>query len=700
MAIGDPILRGGIVKALLADIDLGEFNVANGLFKIPASIVQGDVFFVDVSGKIVRLAAGTNGYFLKTQGAAANPVWAAGAGGSTTWLALTDTPAAFTGQAGKYSKVNAGETGLEFGTPAGAGDMTKAIYDPNDDGVIAIAQTEADMKKSLFDAFTILYADADNTPLPLTVPASTLVGRKATGGIAALTAAEAKTLLAIAIADISDIPGTIATILTDHDKAAHDALEIDAGSVDGKEPGTTAGKIPYLDASAFLTLAQVVGNVPALDAAGKLILTGTGQIGTKTGDLGELWNKTTKIDHGADLAGLTDDDHTQYLLAAGSRALSADWDAGSHKITAEQLESDIAIGTAPLIVTSTTVVTNLNADKVDGADAGVATGNVFKIPAGIAQGDVFYVDASGNIVRLAAGTSGHFLKTQGAAANPVWAAGGDFMADGSVPMTGDLNLAAYGLKTTNLRFKEYSSNGFQLRNLADTEYRSIWLDNIYTTGGAGISPTVDDSMIGITGGPTYAAKILLYGANYATYGGRTFFTNTNAAKDNTVISGYFQGVTDTPKLVLEHGLLTDLIEEKTADAGVTIDSLLIKDGVAVEPASLTFVIDGGGVAITTGQKGHLEIPYGCTIDRATLLADQSGSIVIDIWKDTYANFPPTDADSITASAPPTISSAQKSQDSTLTAWTKTLTAGDILAFNVDSCTTITRVTLALKVTKN
>jgi hypothetical protein len=116
-------------------------------------------------------------------------------------------------------------------------------------------------------------------------------------------------------------------------------------------------------------------------------------------------------------------------------------------------------------------------------------------------------------------------------------------------------------------------------------------------------------------------------------------------------------------------------------------------------ASITFIIDGGGSAITTGQKGHLEIPFDCEIERVTLLADQTGSIVIDIWKDTYANFPPTSADSICGGNKPTISNAQKYQDSTLTGWTKTINAGDILAFNVDSAATITRVTLALKVKK-
>jgi len=116
-------------------------------------------------------------------------------------------------------------------------------------------------------------------------------------------------------------------------------------------------------------------------------------------------------------------------------------------------------------------------------------------------------------------------------------------------------------------------------------------------------------------------------------------------------------------------------------------------------ATLTFVIDGGGEAITTGLKGFLEIPFACTVTHATALADQSGSIVVDVWKDTYANFPPADADSVTASAPVTISSATKSQDATLTGWTTAIAAGDVLAFNVDSVTDIQRLTVSLRVTK-
>lgn len=116
-------------------------------------------------------------------------------------------------------------------------------------------------------------------------------------------------------------------------------------------------------------------------------------------------------------------------------------------------------------------------------------------------------------------------------------------------------------------------------------------------------------------------------------------------------------------------------------------------------AVISFVIDGGGSTITTGIKGDLEIPFACTITRATALADQSGSIVVDVWKDTYANYPPVDADSITASAPVTITTATKSQDSTLTGWTTSIAAGDTLRFNVDSVTTCQRCLVSLRVTK-
>ena len=55
-----------------------------------------------------------------------------------------------------------------------------------------------------------------------------------------------------------------------------------------------------------------------------------------------------------------------YVRTDGTTELTAGWDAGNYQIHAKTLKSDVPTGTAPLTVASTTKVTNLNADQVDG----------------------------------------------------------------------------------------------------------------------------------------------------------------------------------------------------------------------------------------------------------------------------------------------------------------------------------------------
>lgn len=114
--------------------------------------------------------------------------------------------------------------------------------------------------------------------------------------------------------------------------------------------------------------------------------------------------------------------------------------------------------------------------------------------------------------------------------------------------------------------------------------------------------------------------------------------------------------------------------------------------------SISVILDGGGSVLTTGLKGFVEVPYNGTITGWTIIADQSGSIVVDVWKDTYANAPPTVADTIAGTEKPTLTAAQKNQDLSLSTWTTAVTAGDILAFNIDSVATVTKVTISLRIT--
>lgn len=117
--------------------------------------------------------------------------------------------------------------------------------------------------------------------------------------------------------------------------------------------------------------------------------------------------------------------------------------------------------------------------------------------------------------------------------------------------------------------------------------------------------------------------------------------------------------------------------------------------------TITLSIDGGGSAITTGVKGYVNCPYAGTIASATLVSDQTGSIVIDVWKLAFSTSAlPTVANTITASALPTLSSAKGAQDTTLSGWTTSVLAGDTFGFNVNSAATLTRATLTLKIKKS
>jgi hypothetical protein len=102
---------------------------------------------------------------------------------------------------------------------------------------------------------------------------------------------------------------------------------------------------------------------------------------------------------------------------------------------------------------------------------------------------------------------------------------------------------------------------------------------------------------------------------------------------------------------------------------------------------IAFEWDGQGSAVTAGATSVViaEVPVACLITAARITAPLgSGSAVVDLWVDSYANYPPTVADTITASAKPTLSSAQKAEDTTLTGWSPTLAAGDYIAGIVDS----------------
>jgi hypothetical protein len=115
-------------------------------------------------------------------------------------------------------------------------------------------------------------------------------------------------------------------------------------------------------------------------------------------------------------------------------------------------------------------------------------------------------------------------------------------------------------------------------------------------------------------------------------------------------------------------------------------------------AFMTLMIDGGGAAIVAPITRFIYVPFAGAITGWILMADRSGSISIDVWKEPLSGFPPTLSNSITGGAVMSLTS-QTNNSAFPPPWPSlTIDAGDVLGFNVSAAATIQTITAQLVIT--
>ncbi len=118
----------------------------------------------------------------------------------------------------------------------------------------------------------------------------------------------------------------------------------------------------------------------------------------------------------------------------------------------------------------------------------------------------------------------------------------------------------------------------------------------------------------------------------------------------------------------------------------------------LHPTGVAYVIGvDGREVVTGGSKGYLPIPFDGTITGWVIVANQVGSIVVDVRRTTYGDFPTTV--SMAGTEKPTLVAAQKARDDDLTTWTIAVLAGDVLEFVVESAAVVKQVTVMLEMEK-
>jgi hypothetical protein len=111
--------------------------------------------------------------------------------------------------------------------------------------------------------------------------------------------------------------------------------------------------------------------------------------------------------------------------------------------------------------------------------------------------------------------------------------------------------------------------------------------------------------------------------------------------------------------------------------------------------AVAIILDGGGQALTPGEKCDLELPWAYQLEAWALYAAQAGSLVVDLRTATGIAAYPAVA-SICGPTPPTLTNAQKARSEDLSAWTTVgLPQGTILRATITSAATITLATLTL-----
>jgi hypothetical protein len=115
--------------------------------------------------------------------------------------------------------------------------------------------------------------------------------------------------------------------------------------------------------------------------------------------------------------------------------------------------------------------------------------------------------------------------------------------------------------------------------------------------------------------------------------------------------------------------------------------------------SIRCTIDGGGGIISTGaKKAYITVPYDCSVTGWRVVCDPASNVTLDVWNDVFANFPPTDADSmISTGTKPATSSSTSGEDLTVDWADTTIAENSVIEVEVETNSAATWIALDILV---
>lgn len=283
-------------------------------------------------------------------------------------------------------------------------------------------------------------------------------------------------------------------------------------------------------------------------------------------------------------------------------------------ISATQYTSTIATGTAPFTVASTTVVANLNADKVDGKDIGTLT----------AAGGIAYATSTTALAATAAGTSGQAVISGGAGAPTFQTVASANGASTIVARTADGSFTVNGITATTLNigsqadtataashyYVETASDGIiRPKTLANVRTEIVTAASVYSVGvlsGVATQSFVQYNSTTATAGAFDGGATAPSGTTRLNYGGYLYATRyyTSNIYDITGATGtptIYPDVT-TGSITIGAGLTTGTLNLGSSAAGAKTVNIGTSTGTTVVGGSTVRLPNAG----TPGAGKYLQ----------------------------------------------------------------------------------------------
>ena len=402
-----------------------------------------------------------------------------GGGGSTTFIGLTDTPSSFSGQAGKFLKVNTGATALEFVDAPGGGGVT-SVSAGNGMSFTTITSSGA---VTMGTPSTITVSSTNGVSTGTHTHTLDLSGRSISGQYSITGGGNLSADRTLQLVNDATSPGASKYYGTNSSsvKGWHD---LPAGGGGMTNPMTTQGDIIVggssgsatrlaAGASTYVLTSNGAGQVPSWQPAP----TGGGTAGVTSWSGGTTgFTPNTSTQGNVTLAGTLNvsnggtgrTSHTAYALLAGGTGTTGAQQSLATGTSGQILRSSGA-STLPAWSTATYPATTMINQALYSSSNNVITSGTLPAAAGgtgqqtYSIGDLLYASGSTALSKLPIGVSGRFLRSNGSGQAPSWEAEADPKGVQSIAVTGTttktITVTLRDNTTTTAQFTDISEGG-------------------------------------------------------------------------------------------------------------------------------------------------------------------------------------------------------------------------------------------------